>query len=335
LSNRSSDDVLAVSAAARHEHYDGFGDRLVPQFGMEWRPLRPLLIRAAYSESFRAPRLSALFAQPVSSIGLNIIDRRRGESYQVSGVSGGRPDLDPETGRSRSAGIAWRDRRFSADATYWTVLQKNRVNAPAPQVLMDNEAFFPERVIRGPSVDGVPGRVTLLDRTFLNFGELSARGIDVRASASFDTPVGAWKSHLAATRMLEFDAAITPTTPTVDRLSKASTDAYAPRWKGTAGIGWRLGTLSANLSARYTGRYTDFDGVRDLGDFTLFDVHADYELGQLLGRNNRYVSGMVVSVGAINLLNRLPDFSNNFLGYDATQYDLRGRFIHADVRIKW
>jgi len=45
-----------------------------------------------------------------------------------------------------------------------------------------------------------------------------------------------------------------------------------------------------------------------------------------------------LSVGAVNLFNSMPKFSNysyDYVGYDPSQYDIRGRFVFARLQAKW
>lgn len=53
-------DELLVSGAFRHDDYSDFGTQTTPSFKIEYRPMDDLLIRASYSEGFRAPSLSEL-----------------------------------------------------------------------------------------------------------------------------------------------------------------------------------------------------------------------------------------------------------------------------------
>ncbi len=53
-------DELLVSGAFRWDDYSDFGSQTTPSFKLEYRPMDDLLIRASYSEGFRAPSLSEL-----------------------------------------------------------------------------------------------------------------------------------------------------------------------------------------------------------------------------------------------------------------------------------
>jgi len=53
---------LNFSVASRYSDYDTFGDTTNSKFGVEYRPIRDVLVRGTYAEGFRAPTISNLFA---------------------------------------------------------------------------------------------------------------------------------------------------------------------------------------------------------------------------------------------------------------------------------
>lgn len=52
---------LTFDAATRYSDYDVFGDTTNSKFGLKWRPIESLLVRATYAEGFRAPTISDLY----------------------------------------------------------------------------------------------------------------------------------------------------------------------------------------------------------------------------------------------------------------------------------
>jgi outer membrane receptor protein involved in Fe transport len=98
------------------------------------------------------------------------------------------------------------------------------------------------------------------------------------------------------------------------------------------------------LVGRYVSSYLDpsaFDtGPRagtyqELGDFWMFDLNLELSLGRVF-RNRPILSGTSLNIGATNLFNRLPDFCNScFVGYDASQYDIVGRTVYAELRVNF
>jgi len=56
---------LDLQLAARWENYTAFGDVLKPKVALGWRPIDQLLLRASYSEGFRAPNLPQIHEQGI------------------------------------------------------------------------------------------------------------------------------------------------------------------------------------------------------------------------------------------------------------------------------
>ena len=54
-------DLLQVSAALRWFDYSTFGSDTTSKFGLNWRPVRDLLVRGTLGEGFRAPGIGELF----------------------------------------------------------------------------------------------------------------------------------------------------------------------------------------------------------------------------------------------------------------------------------
>ena len=118
---------------------------------------------------------------------------------------------------------------------------------------------------------------------------------------------------------------------------------WAPRWKGTVAIGWARGPWTANIDGRYLGRYRDYDPLAngsyaELGKFWYYDANVRYALGSRFAPADRWLRGTYLSIGGVNLFNKLPEFSNyqnGSRGYDLAQADILGRSLYLSVGTKW
>ncbi len=52
---------LSFSAATRYSDYDTFGETTNNKFGLKWKPIESLLLRATYADGFRAPTINDLY----------------------------------------------------------------------------------------------------------------------------------------------------------------------------------------------------------------------------------------------------------------------------------
>jgi iron complex outermembrane receptor protein len=329
-------ETLALTLAARHDHYDDFGTHNTPQLGAEWRPADTLLIRASYARAFKAPALLQLDA-PILAFPVNLIDPLSGNAVHTTRTVGGNPALSPETGNSRTIGVVWSSQAIQGlqlSLTHWSVNETDAIQAPSYLVILANESLFPGRVTRDAN-----GNITLINGTYVNFGKIEVSGLDYRISHQHPTWFGTFTSSLTATQTYRYSTALTPNSPAVDATSIAQDSGnWAPRWKGTAAFGWKRGPYSANFDARYVGRYQDYDSTQVIGNFWLADVNCRLAVGQFISPDNQWLKGAYAEFGAVNLFNKLPQFSNAFfdqLGYDPAQADIRGRFVYAQLGVKW
>ncbi|KAG1251662.1 hypothetical protein G6F65_018253 [Rhizopus arrhizus] len=52
---------LSLDMAGRYSDYNTFGDTINSKFGLKWKPIDDLLVRATYSTGFRAPSISNMY----------------------------------------------------------------------------------------------------------------------------------------------------------------------------------------------------------------------------------------------------------------------------------
>jgi iron complex outermembrane recepter protein len=331
---------LAITLAGRHDHYNDFGAKNTPQYGVEWRPLAPLLIRASYAEAFKAPSLADLFGAQ-GSTQATLLDPLTGQPINVTLISGGNPNLRPETGDSRSLGFLYSTSTdLKLSATYWEVKENNTIAVFQPQLVVDNANLFPGQVIRAASCpSGPPCPITTVIDTSSNFGSFDVKGIDYQGTYRLPTRAGTFSASINATQTVHYLETLVPGAPAVNALSQANDSfAWAPRWKGAYSLSWSLGHYAATFTGRYVGRYQDYDSTREIGDFWLYDANLRYALGPALAPRSDWLKGSLIEIGGINLFDTLPQFSNysnGFLGYDPTQADIRGRFLYARIGWRW
>ncbi len=126
---------LELTLAGRFESYSDFGQTTKPKFGLNWKPLRSVMLRGSYNEGFRAPNLAQLFA------GDFIRTNTTTDSYRslVTGLPndgafsrierrGGNRSLQPEEARGKSAGIVLEVpniKGLTLSADYWTIKTSN------------------------------------------------------------------------------------------------------------------------------------------------------------------------------------------------------------------
>ena len=328
---------LALTLALRHDDYSDFGTTTNPQYGLEWRPLRGLLVRGTYGHAFKAPSLHHLYSPQTLGQNYFILDPQQGGApLLTNALTGGNPNLRPEGGRSQTFGFdlvnAFVD-GLRVSATHWKIKQTDAIVSRTAQFIVDNESLFPDRVTRDAD-----GNITLIDITSLNFGTIEVAGLDYHINYTKPTAWGVWTPSLSATQTYRYETGLVPHAPPFDRASKADLAGWAPRWKGTVGLGWSRAALTAQLTGRYIGSYQDYDSTREIGNFWYVDANVQYDLGGMLASRQPWLRGARLEIGAVNLLDREPQYSNfnlSLVGYDPTQADMRGRFVYVQLGTQW
>jgi iron complex outermembrane recepter protein len=331
-------EVLVATVAGRYDHYSDFGGKFTPQAGLELRPTNSLLIRGTYSKAFKAPSLYTLNTPQTSTPDSLFFDPLHGDKpVMATLISGGNPDARPELGLSRTIGLVYSSQYVPGlrlAATLWSIDETDSIQTLDPNVLLQNEASFPSRIVRDSA-----GNLVSVDATATNYGSIRVRGVDGEISYKSSTRIGEFGVLIRATDTYSYTSALVPGAPPLDGTSIAQdTGQWAPRWKGVVSGNWEQRFMSAAVSGRYIGRYQDYDSTKEIGNFWLFDCSATLNINQAFGINSAEPRDSYVTIGAVNVFNRLPQNSNfdfGTVGYDPTQSDIRGRFLYARLGLRW
>jgi iron complex outermembrane receptor protein len=326
--------LLEATLAGRYDSYNDFGDKFTPAVGLSLRAFDGLRLGATYSTSFKAPGLTWMNFQTFSYPNTTgYYDPRRGEAATFQLYTGGNPNLKPEIGDALAFTANWDSRKIPglhAGLTYWELSLDDRIGSLAIQDVLNNEALFPGRVVRAADEGGLPGRIISVTNTYINYGGLRVRGVDLSARYLWDTAYGTFTPSVALTRTLEYRSQLRPDQPFVDSLAKATTaSGWAPRYKATVGLAWHGGGVSAQVQGRYLGRYLDYQprpNTNHLGDDWFMDGSIEAPLSLVSASD--IAKRAYVRVSATNLLNKMPEYSNfNAFGWDAYQTDIVGRMV--------
>ncbi|WP_284618543.1 TonB-dependent receptor [Aquabacterium humicola] len=333
--------IAALTLAGRRDNYSDFGGANTWQAGLEFRPLPTALIRAAGATSFKPPTLlqTGFDTSTFTTELFGLVDPALAGAPIIGGevVRGPNPGLKPERGRALSLGGLWEpDPGLRLGLSAWRVRIKDMIATLAPQSALDHEALFPGFVLRQPSEGaGVPGAVTRVLYSEVNFGRLDTAGVDLEASASGRSDLGKWTVAASATRTIRYDVMLAPGSPVEHRLGRRATDFWSPRWKGRLSAALDLGAWSLALASRHVGTYLDIGGSgRELGGDWVHDLSATLDLKRL-GLSMAGARSASLTLGILNLADRQPDFVGTHPHYDVTQSDWRGRYGTARLTVNW
>ncbi len=324
---------LDLQAAGRHEEVGPFS-KTVPKFGVSWTPVQSVLVRASWSEGFRAPGVTEYLTAP-SVVTSTLSDPRRTppSTPGIVEARGSNPDPQPELSETTFAGLVYEPgfaRGLSLQVNYYETVQTDLLQLISAQNIINNEALFPGRVTRAAptAADNAlnqPGRITAVSRVFVNFGEVTNRSMDVTADYTLPSEkFGRWRLNLSATRTLESTRQLAPGQPPVILDDDTSSP---PRWRINAAVFWRKGDWNASAFLwRLDGFNSNNAGnslVANSTSITYFptpsvmklDLRAGYEFANGLWRG--YGKGLRVSAGVNNVFDKEPPFSDTVWGFNA------------------
>lgn len=332
-------ELATLTVAGRRDNYSDFGHANTYQGGLEVRPTRTALIRAAVATSFKPPSLLQLSAGTFvfSTEDFGLVDPQRGNAPIVGGqvVIGPNAELQPETGKAQTLGLVWEPEALPGlrlAATGWRVKLSNQIAQVLPQTFLDNESLFPAYVTRGSS-----GEVTAVQLTYVNFGQINVSGADFEVGYTLPTSLGKWNLSASATRTSQYDVVLTPGAALDNRLGRRNAEAWAPKWKGRLGIVLDKGAWSLGTFGRYLGGYKDAGtSTRELGGTWTFDMSASVDLKKLSPSLTGLAKSATLSAAIVNMGNKLPEFAGDTLPfYDFTQGDWRGRTASVHLSVGW
>jgi len=302
-------DSFDVTLAARYDRYSDYGSDVSPKVSMRWQPLDNLTLRASAGQGFRAPPLPfvhgkrAFSAEQVGDFrtcvvlgyspadcggdanGDNIADGPQSDtvSYQVDTWSSGNLDLESESSRQFSVGLAW-------DATSWLNLTLDyyriEVEDRIRQIEFQELVNFDNAGIALPSGTSVVrrsnGSISEVNTAFANEGDLETSGVDLNLRTRFTLgDAGRLENWLQVAKVLDFT--ITDGDTVKDRLGWIS----APDLRATLRNSWTLGELTANWNVNHidsqqnpasTPAFGFIGGGPDsrLGSFVTHDLSVTY-----------------------------------------------------------
>jgi outer membrane receptor protein involved in Fe transport len=270
--------LLEASLAVRQSHYDAFGDTTTLEGGLRWKPVDELLLRASYSEGFRAPIVPDLFFprseafssfpadpcleenQPNAEQRANCIaDGVPGGSYTpevglVRIIGGGNPDLQPETSTSRTLGLVWNPPGlpgFDLSLDWYRIEVDDAISPVDPFELMTYcaDAAVPEACAR--TTRDARGELLEVDARQLNSGGLTVEGYDLTAGYRIDTDAGLFELLWDSTYYSEYTFEVPRGSGERSAVGHLFFLEPGFRVRSNLDLAWQRGDWSAAVGIRY------------------------------------------------------------------------------------
>jgi iron complex outermembrane receptor protein len=333
---RKGIEELALSVAARHEHYSDFGSTTNPKVGAVWKPTQALSLRANWGTSFRAPSLSQLSLESMQEAEFPVLDPHApGGPKQafITLFSGGNPHLRPEKATSWTASTSYQPswlHGLQVSADYFHIYYRDRIlgviDGLSYTTLLQYEATLPGGVV----VRDASGNLLSINNININAATNDISGWDVAVAYNWAVAANYFGLQLAGT---DFDGYKRQLVPGAPFQSLVGHIGNPPRWRAHLNFNWSRGPWAASLAVNHTdGEYNDDADpgivVRHIASLTTVD--AQVSMSPRVSETT-WLHKVVVSVGADDLLDRRPPFADgqNWGGFDARNYPPIGRTVYA------
>jgi outer membrane receptor protein involved in Fe transport len=318
-----------------------------PTIGLRYVPAPSWILRASFGTGFLPPDVNQLAPIVIPGLSVSVLDPRRGNAAASPSIDGGvgNPNLDPEESRSWSAGVVFSPLQLPAlrmSLDYTRISKSNAITFLPQQQLVDNEALFPERVVRAAPAPGDPygvGPITYLDLSRMNIARTRLEAWDFSVDYRLTTAsLGTFDFYALGTRQPHFETQLLPGQPYVENVG--ITAGYPSKLKGNVGVDWSNGRWLAGWTARYIDSYlvSTNAGVRlsqggdGRVDSQLFnDVYAGYRTG---GLGLQWLSNIEVRLGVRNVFDEAPAFDagNSSNLYYSFYGDPRGATYYLSLK---
>lgn len=282
---------LSFSIASRYSDFDTFGDTTNNKFGVKWRPIDDLLVRATWAEGFRAPTIGDLYggtsdtfftgfrdpcdtvfgvaagsARCLQDVPPGYRQLQQGfvpitapaQQTPVPFTSGSNPLLEPEFSESKTIGFVYSPNfveGLSVALDWWNIRIENTVVSDSPNdILSDCYVSLIESRCALFSRDPSLGNIVAqLQYGGRNAGYTETEGFDLDVNYAFDTDYGRFNAKWATTYVSLYE---TKSTNDVDAVPGQYNglvgDNYANfRVRSNLNLGWNYNDFGVTWGMRY------------------------------------------------------------------------------------
>ncbi|QND99836.1 TonB-dependent receptor [Vibrio vulnificus] len=340
-------DSLEFGAAVRYDYYNDFGSAATGKISAGYRPIDTMLLRASVGSGFKAPDMKNLYLAQSEGV-LKAVDTKRCsevtnnpqstpeqiaqacKKYEVDSISGGNPELDPETSVALNLGLAWEivdDLSITAD--YWNIKVDDKITSIGVQEIINNEAKYGDLITRDP----VSGRIDSVTDVLQNVAQEQGQGLDISVRYTLDTNYGEFKADVNAAHLISFKRS----KGISDIMCEEAGTYGEPKWKGSAGVLWSFENFNAFTRVNYigeykdngTGRSADSCGYKDpssvstVKSLTTVDLRTGYNFQQ----------GTTVNFGIKNVFDTAPSSTTeeSWPWYNQSLSNPFGRYFYLEA----
>jgi iron complex outermembrane recepter protein len=342
---------IALEAGYRYSEYSLGFETDTYKLGADWAPTEDFRFRASYQRAVRAPNVQELFRPqgvqldgttdpcagdaPTATLEQCALTGVTAGQYgnilansaaQYNGLTGGNPDLDPETSDTYSFGFVLTPAflpGFSLSADYFDILVEDTIGTVGADLAINTcldsgDPFFCQLVVRAPGSGSLwLGNQGYIIDTTLNTGSLQTKGFDLEANYRAELGnLGGLSFQLIGTMVDEFVTEPLPDFPKYDCTGLYGTvcGTPIPEYRTKFRTTW---STPLNLDVTLTWRYLDGVEIDGTVDNPNFDFEGHPEVDETLGSRSYIdlavsylmeteVSAVTTRIGVNNLTDKDP-----------------------------
>ncbi|MBV8660386.1 MAG: TonB-dependent receptor [Burkholderiales bacterium] len=366
---------LEADLAVRTDHYSDVGSTTNPKVSLRFQPTKQLLFRASAGNGFRAPTLADLFTPAIyTNSTANLDDPIRCQktgsptdcAVQATVQLGGNKNLHPEKSDQYSLGMVFSPTNTTSISVDWwkvrirdligsfsgtTIVSGIEDTLAGKPALYDWNSLYHRQVPTAADIAaGMPGKLAYIDTSLRNLGAASVSGIDFDLQQKWSAGgYGKFTFDFQGTYNLSADTKLFPLDTYHNGLGKYYNGAPTERLRTKFSVDWVRGAWGANVTENHQSgfqdEYSNSGVLLDDPNTQLSSLDSAHQVASYdtVDAQVRYTGfkNLTLSLGAINLFNRLPSLSNESdlpgftYGYTTTDSDVRGRFIYGTVNYKF
>jgi iron complex outermembrane receptor protein len=359
---------LDLSLAGRYSDYSTFGGKNTGKIGLRWQVVDELLFRASLAQGFRAPSIGELYGT-LARFDATLADPCSGQAVlspqcaadgvpagyeqtnsQISVVTSGNRQLQPESSRSLMLGAVWSPSfadgaswsdKLDLGVTFYRHEIEDAIQAPDAQAILNRCIATRSPADCAAYTRSDRGQITSFQDILDNLGTIKTDGWDFNAAWTlpehdwgrlrFD-----WKSTwVTRYELINESGALEPRQPGIEVNNSA-----IPEWTSTLVTDWSSGPWALAWTVRYIDGLDEScanaagfaicddigKNINHIGAATYHDLQASWQTPAV-------AKGLRLTLGVNNLTGKEPPtcLSCSLNGYDASTYDLPGRFWYARV----
>lgn len=387
-----------VSAAIRFSDYSTSGNETTSKLGFRWQVTDDLLVRGTYAEGLRAPGIGELFgtasrfdatlADPCSDflnsgasqevinncIALGVPGDGGFEqpNPQISVVTGGNDQLDPESSDSYTAGFVYspgwaEDLSWASRLDFEVTYYRHELDGAIQAIDAQTQLTACVRTLDPLFCDGIDraftGGINNFQNRLTNIGGIETEGFDFKIFySSPETSIGRFDINWQTTHVSEFDE-LTLNPDDADGFlvreleGIEENDRGIAEWQSNLILSWNHGPWTASWTVRYIDSISEScSDFRDGSDISLTNLGLCSDPNfddNTLSRNtldSRFYNdvqvsyatnigdyGVTVSGGVNNVFDKSPPlcFSCSLNGFDVTTHDLPGQFWYVRTAVNF